>query len=167
MKIVFCGAHGVGKTTLASRLAEHLQVPLLPDIVPQAHALGFEINEGTPLETQLRLTGKQLEQEKMHQDFVADKCIFDYYVYAKALEMDENLTETIRKVALKTQKYDHIFFIAPEFPIEDDGLRSTNIAFQTAVHEVYKEFLDIYMPTAYTVLTGSVEERFEQIFEVM
>ena len=162
MKVVFCGAHGVGKSTLTNMLSQQLWLPILNDIVVDAHRLGFIINENTPMETQMWLTGKQLEQEKTHTDFIGDKCIFDYYVYAEALKMDSEMTSVIKKIALKTHDYDHIFFIKPEFPIVDDGLRSLNIDFQNAVNDVYENFLKEHQ-IVYTHLTGSPEERMEQI----
>jgi len=114
------------------------------------------------METQMWLTGKQLEQEKIHKAFIGDKCIFDYYVYAKALDMDSELTNVIKKIALQTHAYDHVFFIKPEFPIVDDGLRSTNIEFQDAVHRVYENFLQEHN-IPHTCITGSPEERMQQI----
>ena len=162
MRIALCGAHGVGKTTLAKMLSAHFDLPVLEDIVVTAHHLGFEINEGTPLETQLWLTGKQLEQEKINQKFIADKCIFDYYVYADALDMDPELVVVAKKAALNTHNYDHIFYIAPEFPLVDDGLRSMNQDFQSGVDRVYLSFLDNHA-IPYLQITGSVEDRFQQI----
>lgn len=164
MRIALCGAHGVGKTTLAQKLSEHFDLPVLEDIVVTAHHLGFVINEGTPLETQLWLTGKQLEQEKINARFVADKCIFDYYVYADALDMDAALVEVVKKAALNTHNYDYVFYIAPEFPIVDDGLRSLNVDFQSGVDKVYLSFLQNHN-IPYVQLTGSVEERFQQILD--
>jgi len=164
MRIALCGAHGVGKTTLAQKLSEHFNLPVLEDIVVMAHHLGFVINEGTPLETQLWLTGKQLEQEKVNARFVADKCIFDYYVYADALDMDPELVIVAKKAALNTYNYDHVFYIAPEFPIVDDGLRSLNIDFQSGVDKVYLSFLQNH-EIPYVQLMGSVEERFQQILD--
>jgi len=166
MKVVFCGAHGVGKSTLTNVLSEKLWLPILHDIVVDAHKLGFVINENTPMETQMWLTGKQLEQEKIHTDFVGDKCIFDYYVYAEALDMDTEMKNVIKKVALNTHNYDHVFFLKPEFPIVDDGLRSTNIVFQHAVHTVYENFLKEHN-ISYTYLTGSVEERTQQMYKTL
>ena len=164
MKVVFCGAHGVGKSTLSTLLSEKLWLPILHDIVVDAHRLGFVINENTPMETQMRLTGKQLEQEKVHPRFIGDKCIFDYYIYAEALNMDKEMTNVIKKIALQTHAYDHVFFIKPEFAIVDDGLRSTNIEFQKAVDTVYENFLKEYA-IPYTYLTGNVEERMKQVYD--
>ena len=162
MKIALCGAHGVGKTTLSKLIAEKYNLTILPDIVPDAYRLGFTINEETPIETQIWLTGKQLENERIHQSFVWDKCLFDYFVYAKALSMDTDLVSTIKKAAIRNGKYDYIFYIRPEFPIVDDGLRSTNIEFQKAVADTYEAFL-VENNIPFVVITGSVEERMVQI----
>ncbi len=164
MKIAICWAHWVGKTTIAKLIQEEFWLIALKDIVVDAHKLGFIINEDTPIETQIRLTGKQLEQEKIHTSFVADKCIFDYHIYAKGLHMDHNLVEITRKVALKTYNYDHIFYIKPEFPIVDDWLRSTNEEFQNSIDSCYQNFLK-ENKIDYTNLTWSISERFNQVKE--
>lgn len=162
MKIAICGAHGVGKTTLSKMISEEFWLPILHDIVVDAHKLGFTINEETPIERQIWLTGKQVEQEKKYTAFVADKCIFDYHIYAKALDMDKDVIEITRKIAIKTQNYDHIFYIKPEFPIVDDGLRSTNIDFQNSVQETYENFMK-ENKIKYEYITWSIEERYNQI----
>lgn len=164
MRIAICWAHWVGKSTISKLLSQEYWLPILHDIVVDAHKLWFTINEKTPIETQIWLTGKQVEQEKNHAIFVADKCIFDYHIYAKALNMDNDVIEITRKIALKTYKYDHIFYIKPEFPIVDDWLRSTNIEFQKAVQNTYENFMkENYIK--YTYITWSIKERFNQIKE--
>jgi len=162
MKIAICWAHWVGKSTISKMISEEFWLPILHDIVVDAHRLWFTINEETPIETQIWLTGKQVEQEKNHTTFVADKCIFDYHVYAKALSMDIDVIEITRKIAIKTHKYDYIFYIKPEFSIVDDGLRSTNIEFQNSVQNTYETFMK-ENNIQYIYITGSIEERFNQI----
>lgn len=167
MKIALCGAHWVGKTTLASILGSHLELTVLPDVVIDAHSMGFAINEWTSMEAQLWMAAQQLAYEKNHSRFIADKCIFDYYVYARALDMDISLQETIRSVALRTHAYDHVFYIKPEFPLPHDGeLRSTNQAFQDMVDTSYQEFLH-KESVDFSFITGSVDERVNQVLSIV
>lgn len=166
MKIAVCWAHWVGKTTISNLIANHLGLPVLQDIVPDAFRLGFEINENTPPETQVWLIWKQLENEKNTPRFVGDKCIFDYYVYAKALWMDEDVVSIAEKIAVRNGNYDAIFYIKPEFPIEDDWLRSTNVDFQNAVDETYSKFLK-RRNIKFFALTWSIQERKQQALETI
>lgn len=166
MKIAVCWAHWVGKTTISNLIANHLGLPVLQDIVPDAFRLGFEINENTPPETQIWLIWKQLENEKNTPGFVGDKCIFDYYVYAKALWMDDDVVSVAEKIAVRNGNYDAIFYIKPEFPIEDDWLRSTNIDFQNAVDDTYSRFLK-RKNIKFFSLTWSIQERKAQALETI
>lgn len=162
MKIAICWAHWVWKTTISKIISEEFSLKILPDIVVDAYKMWLEINENTPIETQVWLVGKQFENEKINNDFVADKCIFDYYVYADVLWMDKDVVEMAKKIALKTYNYDYIFYINPEFPIEDDWIRSTNIEFQKWIDTFYEKFLiDNNIP--FKKITWSIEERKKQI----
>ena len=91
MRITIIGAHGVGKTTLSKKLSEQLNLPVIHDVVVEAFQKGFEINETTPFETQFWLFAKQLEVEKNTINFVADKCLIDYSVYADVLFDDDRV----------------------------------------------------------------------------
>ncbi len=164
MKIAICGAHWVGKTTISRKIAEEFDLEILPDIVVDAYNMGLEINEWTPIETQTWLIWQQMANEKIKIDFVADKCIFDYYVYAKALGMDEDVVSVAKKVAMKTYNYDYVFYVAPEFPIEDDGIRSTDPNFQASIDKTYKNFLDD-LEIDYVQLTWTIEARMNQILD--
>ncbi len=166
MKIAICWAHWVWKTTISKEISKEYNLEILPDIVVQAHNMGLQINESTPLETQVWLIWQQMANEKTTTKFIADKCIFDYYIYAKALCMDDDLVNVAYKMASKTGKYDYIFYIPPEFPIEDDGVRSTDKAFQSSVDKTYKEFLD-KEKLDYCTITWSVNERVSMIREYL
>lgn len=162
MKIAICGSHGVGKSTISTLLAEHLNIPVLPDIVVDAHHSGFVINEWSTATTQIWLTAKQLENERKHHSFIADKCIYDYHVYAKALSMDTPVIETTKIIALDIHDYTHVFYIEPEFELRDEGgLRSIDPVFQSQVHITYREFLKSHN-IPYIQLTWSVQERLDQ-----
>ncbi|MFZ5342004.1 MAG: AAA family ATPase [Patescibacteria group bacterium] len=80
--------------------------------------------------------------------------------------MDSQVVDVVRKIAMKTFNYDYIFYIRPEFPIEDDGIRSTNPDFQKAIQDYYEKFL-IDNNIKYTLLTGSVDDRFNTVLKVI
>lgn len=166
MRIAICGSHWVGKTTISKIISEKFNLKVLPDIVVDAHKMWLEINENTPMETQIRLLAKQFENEFIHKDFVADKCIFDYHIYAKALDMDEHVVLITKKLALKSHNYDIIFYIKPEFALVDDGLRSLNPEFQSAVHNVYEDFLS-ENNINYHILSWSIEDREQQVLDII
>ena len=59
-------------------------------------------------------------------------------------------------------KYDVIFYIRPEFDIEDDGVKPTSKQFQDTIVELFDEV--IYRDNLKVVnLTGSVEDRINLI----
>jgi adenylate kinase family enzyme len=60
MKVAIVGAHGVGKTTLATALAKELEWRLIPDTAAEAFHKGFAVNEDTPVENQFWILCKHL-----------------------------------------------------------------------------------------------------------
>jgi len=158
MKITIIGAHGVGKTTLSNELAKELNLPKIHDVVVEAFKKGFEINENTPPETQFWLFSRQLEEERLTDNFVADKCLMDYSVYADIIFEDDRLKSLLSEMVKKNINYDYIFYLPIEFEIEDDGIRSLDIDFQRKVDERYKKLLDDWQ-IKYSTLSGSVEDR--------
>lgn len=166
MKIAIVWAHGVWKTTLSKELWNKLDIHLIEDIVPMAHNLGFTINEDTPIETQFWLTAKQMELERSYENFIADKCLIDYYVYGKVLIDDKDLINSIEKISERNSKYDYIFYIPIEFDLVDDWLRPMDPEFQKKIDQEYKKFIDEKW-LEYTTITGSVEERIEKIMNII
>lgn len=167
MKIAIVGSHGVGKTTLSSKLSQIINLPIIPDIVVEAYNKGFTINEETPLETQFWLFAKQLELERNFNDkWIADKCLIDYSIYADILLKDQRAKELLSEMIMKNICYDHIFYLPIEFPIEDDGIRSTDPKFQRAIDERYRQILtERQIP--YHILNGSVEARVKQALNII
>ena len=166
MRIAVIGAHGVGKTTLSKLLSKNLNIPVINDVVVEAYKKGFVINEQTPMETQFWLFSRQLEEEKNTPHFVADKCLMDYSVYADIIFDDERIKSLLREMTKNNISYDHIFYLPVEFAIEDDGVRSTNIEFQTAIDSRYRNLIDEW-GIKYTVLTGSIENRLAAVLNLI
>ena len=163
MRIVIAGSHGTGKTTLAKALAERLNLNYIPDIVrEEAAPKGFTINENTPMEVQMWLVSRQWELEKTTpESWIADKSLFDYFIYGGLVLEDKNVKEVIKDIVRRNAKYDFVFYLPIEFPMERDGLRSPDSKFHEKIDRRFKECLAEF-GVKYTVLSGSVEERVNQ-----
>lgn len=143
MKIAVAGSHGTGKTSFAMGLAKALSGTYIYDtvreeVVPK-HI--FPINENTPPQGQIWLVARQWELERTTPEpWVADKSLFDYWVYAKD-EFPDHIKKTIWMFVKEDAHYDFVFYLPIEFPMELDGVRSENDAFQKDVDRRYKELL--------------------------
>jgi nicotinamide riboside kinase len=162
MKIAIVGSHGVGKTTLSSKLSKILNLPLIPDVAVEAYRKGFTISENTPPEIQFWMFAKHLEYERgLGENWIADKCLIDYSVYADVLFTDTRVTGLLAEMTSRNAYYDFVFYLPIEFPIEDDGVRSLDVNFQKNVDDRYKQVLDQWN-VSYITLTGSIENRVKQ-----
>ncbi len=161
MRIAIAATHGAGKTEFAKALAKAINGNYIHDIVrEEAIPKGFKFNEDTPPETQLWLTMRQWELEKLTPEpWIADKCLFDYLVYGEIILREEEFKKIIRRVVESNAHYDFVFYFPAEFPMEEDGFRSKEL--QPIVDKYYKEYLE-KRGIKYITLTGSVEERVNQ-----
>ena len=107
----------------------------------------------------------------MFDNMITDRTSLDGLVYTTWLWNNEKVSpecflET-QKVFDKTIKlYDYIFYIAPEFPIEDDGVRSASQEWQNEIVRLFNEVIDIYKVPVITV-SGSVRERVNIILKTI
>ena len=164
MKIGVTGSHGTGKTTLSKLLAGKNNWRYLPESPLQAMTKGFPINEETPIETEIWIFAKQIEMETFTpESWVADKCLIDLLAYARYLmPKEKSLLETLTKIVKRNAVYDVVIYLPTgEFPIEDDGFRSTDPVFQEAID---KEITRIMreMNIEYHKIVGTREERLER-----
>lgn len=74
------------------------------------------------------------------------------------------MKEIIRYFVDRNAKYDIVFYIPPEIPLEEDGVRSLDPEFQRKVDEHYREVLE-ERGIKYITITGSVEERVRKALE--
>ncbi|MBA3047418.1 AAA family ATPase [Patescibacteria group bacterium] len=170
MKAGITGSHGTGKTTLSKHIAGRNNYKLLPESPRQALQLGFPINENTPIETEFWIFGKQLEMEMIAGDnYIADKCFIDLLAYAICI-FGNNLEfiKVLREITERAvRKYDVVIYLpSGEFPIEDDGVRSTDPKFQAKIDELIVEILHDFN-IKYTRITGGKEERYQKALKAI
>lgn len=171
MKIAFVGSFSTGKTTLANLFAREWDYPLLPEVAREVVALGFPLDQSATAETETLIFLKQWRAEMSHDHFVADRSIYDVLAYADwvmehqdGARKENHLWYESREIATMDlrARYDHVFYLPVEFPIVLDGLRPDDTAFQADIDRRITGLLH-GEDVAYQTLTGTVEERQEQV----
>jgi nicotinamide riboside kinase len=169
-RIAIVGSFSTGKTTLAEAVAEPLDLPLLPEVAREVASLGFKLDKDATPEVETLIFLRQLYNEMIHDDFVGDRSLIDVMAYAGwVLDNQERRREfalwdacvQVAEYQLRSQ-YTHVFYLPIEFPIVPDGLRPLDPDFQKEIDERMVRLLDLH-DVRYEPLTGSVEERIEQL----
>lgn len=175
MKIAITGAQSTGKSTLLQvlkRLPELEGFEFVEELTRSIRNKGLNINEDGDVLTQA-LTVTSHVDTILHKHFISDRCCIDGYVYTRYLHKKgkvpdwmlmyaENILETI------LPKYDHIFYLPPEIPLIEDGVRSVDVDFQTEIVGLFKETIkDFKLQDKITTLSGSVSERVNKFLDVV
>ena len=162
MKIAIIGSHGVGKTTLVSKLSKKLGLNTIPDVVVEATLQGLiKGNEETKPEEEVWLAEKHLAYENKFKSFISDKAFWDFFIYAEVLFKKHPIVSHLKFAADQHHGYDFVFYLPIEFEIENNGLRSLDSKFQKSIDTLYKEFL-FTRNIQFITLKGSVETRLNE-----
>jgi len=166
MKIAISGAQSVGKTTLlnALRSEEALKdYKFCFEVTRRVKGYGLSINEDGDDTTQRLIMQEHIVNAFMYDNMIADRCALDGLVYSHYLAENKKITEKTYQFAESVfhklmPEYDLVFYIPPEFEIEDDGTRSINKFFRDRIVTLFDMYIkDKQINTVY--LTGSVRER--------
>lgn len=164
MKIAIVGAMGVGKTTLATDLSRVTEIKVLPEVARIMIEEGYELDKGVTIPIEREMLKRQVELEEAEDSFIADRGIVDILAYSTLLFGDSVLLLNDINKKLCDAEYDIIFHLAPEFPIEDDGIRSTDVDFQSKVDREVN--LIVSSMNSYK-LTGSKEKRLRDACKII
>lgn len=169
MKIAISGAQGVGKTTLLEELKKEFQeFEFIQGITRTLKNQGFKINKDGNDETQLAILKAHVSNLKK-DNFITDRCVLDCTVYTRYLynrgAVTKEILEKIETALFKNiSKYDVIFYIRPEFDIEDDNVRDTDIEFRNIIVDLFDYYINL-TEIKPIILSGSVNERVQQFKE--
>lgn len=171
-RISISGSHSTGKSTIINALKE---IPELSkrftfkgEILRDIKRMGININEYGSDETQLLVMSKFLEYATI-PNTILDRCSLDGLVYTTYLYEKNQVKKSTLRVAeaiFENVKYDIYFYIAPEFNIIPDGVRSENAEFRDRVAELFEEYMESYRLKAIR-LTGNVEQRVTQFTDTL
>ena len=169
-RIAIVGSFSTGKTTLAEVLARRLELPLLPEVARAIVDLGFQLDKDATVEAETLIFLRQYNNELSTESFVGDRSLVDVMAYAgwvlenQPWRKEMELWEECKRLAerrLRTN-YSHVYYLPIEFPIVLDDIRPDDPEFQKEIDERIVGLLQ-HHGVAFRTITGSVEERVEQI----
>ena len=174
MKIAFTGAQSTGKTTLLNRLKHdpmfNLEFDFRDEITRRMQKKGLSINEGGNDITQLLIMNSHIKNTLI-DNVIMDRCALDGLIYTDWMYGKKKVEQWVIEYAenvfnLLIDRYDHIFYLTPEFDIEDDGVRSTDIDFRNEIVDLFDHYINLYKIPVIK-LTGTVEQRLNKIKETI
>ena len=142
MKIAITGAMGVGKTTLANMLSQEIGIDILPEVARDMIQEGYTLDSGATEEFERTMLYRQLGLE-LEDKFIADRGIIDILAYCMILFKDNHSLLNEINNWLAEARYDIVFYLPIEFPIENDGVRSTDIELQKQIDKEIKGILSV------------------------
>ena len=174
MKIGFVGTVSVGKTTLVNALAE---LPQFKDYKIATERSKYLRDLGIPLNTDSTLKGQTVflaerVSELFNEDLITDRTIIDVMSFtqcAKSIHQVDKISfeEYARNFI---NEYDYIIYVSPEgVEIEDNGIRTIDAEYRDLIDFNIQYLLQSHAHRfkSMHVISGSTEERIEQILNVV
>tara|TARA_R110000803_G_scaffold61103_2_gene120798 strand:- start:880 stop:1410 length:531 start_codon:yes stop_codon:yes gene_type:complete len=174
MKLAFTGAQSTGKTTLLKELKRDpdfsLKYDFRDEITRRMQKKGLSINESGNDITQLLIMNSHIKNTLI-DNVIMDRCALDGLVYTDWMYRKGKIQQWVIEYAdnvfkMLIDRYDYIFYLVPEFDIEDDGVRSTDIDFRNEIVILFEQYIKAWnIPVI--KLTGTVEQRLNKIKETI
>jgi nicotinamide riboside kinase len=148
-KYAIIGAHSSGKSTFAMRLAYQLKIlgQNVDLIQERVRYSPFPFNEKSTIQTNMWLYHKQicreLESETRGFDvLVCDRAAIDSIIYAQYRGLYNDYMKILEDCTHEWMlSYDRIYFLEPDVPIHDDGVRSTDEKVRDEIHQLFDDYV--------------------------
>ena len=173
MRIAITGAQSTGKSTLLRYLKKDVDLKgfeFIDELTRKIAAKGININEeGSNLSQIFTVT---IHAENIIKDhFISDRCTLDGLVYTHWLYENKKVDKWMLDYALNVAKeilprYDYIFYLPPEIPIEDDGIRSADVTFRDEIVKLFDHYIK-ELGINVIELTGSVADRAKKFRKIL
>jgi nicotinamide riboside kinase len=166
LRIIITGASGVGKTTLAEKLASRLQLQIIPELGRQlCEEMGFKYIGEIPDQERFkqRVLDAQIDAEsKLHNPgFIADRSTIDCWVLWQRWNLCEAMSYTTEayyeKSLQQAKNYSKIIYIPPKFDPPEDGFRWTDKHYQKQIDRLIRMTLYEWNLLEQTLFLQSVD----------
>lgn len=117
-----------------------------------------------------------MENLLTRDSFIVDRSLIDGYIYTEWLsDHNKGVSPTFLRYAKYLMQeyipsYDYIFYLPVEFPLVDDGVRSASKEYQDEITAKFESHIGLLLYRGNKNihrLTGTVEQRVEQVLERM
>ncbi len=178
MNIAIVGTHCTGKSTLVNKfLEENLEWIKISSSTRKSLDFGLEINEGGNSLSQLYMVSCDMKNFiesgglREEDNLIFDRCFLDTFIYSTYMLERGQCEESVVDICFKywdimRNYFDLIFWVRPEFELVGDGIRSTNLDFQTNIDKKFEKYFRTSILTP-VLLTGSIEDRLRTIKETV
>ena len=181
MKIALVGTHNCGKTTLWNLMKQDSwfnDYTFVSEQIRVVNDMGFGINETAGDVTQLVLALENQYYTQLHSHYncqmVLDRCLLDNYIYALYLTKKHIVSPGVLAVIKRAWDrtlvdLNYVFWLRPEFEMENDGQRSTDDQFQKDIDLMFEKFItqDKYYNNVFYELKGQSKDRLVQLKKIV
>ncbi len=171
-RLILTGAQGVGKSTILNHYKD-LGYNCITEVVRNLAKTGVNINEMGDDVGQKTIFKEYQKLLKSKKGYISDRGLSDVASYTVFLALTERVKKVLAdKQFLAVQKFHQdnpdiiVCYIPIEFPVEDDGVRSTDENFRSSIDFMIKNLLDC-ANIPYHTITGTVEERVAMIDKLL
>jgi hypothetical protein len=175
IRIFFCGSHGTGKTT---------QLDHFRNLHPEFHRVEsnrrdlvergiIRVNREAAPWDEIVIGGDVMQHLlSTPAPSISDRSWVDKCAYAQLLPFSEEIKQAMHvyySAAWYGQAENDLYFLFPTgvIPLEDDGVRSTDINYQLDVEYWIQYYLDYFNVDYYVIQQEHVQDRYLEIKEVL
>jgi hypothetical protein len=172
-KIWFTGSHGTGKSTQVDYFHNlHPEFNILDVERRELHSKGIiNLNKRAAPWDEIVIAGNvMLGILSTSAPFISDRSWVCKCAYSQALPFEEELLAAWHYINVRSfpgvAENEIYFYFPPVFPIEDDGVRSTDPEYQKEVDYYIQFYLDLFQIPFHTIDSLSVQDRHIEICKV-
>jgi hypothetical protein len=173
LRIGFTGAQGTGKTTVLKQIEKaKTGLTVVPSTARAASAAGFSVNrDADPLAQLVTTVGRIATEDRLYRETghtVSDRTPLDSLAYTtyqyvnewSRREKNDYYWEVSRDIVMEhMHKYDHIFYFPVFWAPKGDGLRDTDLGYQSDIDGYIQQYLKILNKDYWIMPNATAAER--------